>query len=160
MYTAVGACQLGFLANFLSHSVISGFTTGAAILIGLSQLKYCLGLRMPRTDTALETIRELARALHGFQPLEAVMCVFWLATLLTVKRLSKRHPRFAWLRPLGPIGVCLTAIAVVKVFDLDNRGLVHTVTKIKQGAALVHRSPSKLNTTPSKLFHPRHFLLQ
>lgn len=31
MYTAVGATNLGFLTNFLSHSVIGGFTSGAAI---------------------------------------------------------------------------------------------------------------------------------
>ena len=38
MYTAVGALRLGFLTNFLSHSVISGFTSGAAVIIGLSQV--------------------------------------------------------------------------------------------------------------------------
>jgi sulfate transporter 4 len=31
MYTAIGALNLGFLTNFLSHSVIGGFTSGAAI---------------------------------------------------------------------------------------------------------------------------------
>lgn len=31
MYTAVGVFNLGFLTNFLSHSVIGGFTSGAAI---------------------------------------------------------------------------------------------------------------------------------
>jgi MFS superfamily sulfate permease-like transporter len=38
MYTAVGALRLGFLTNLLSHSVISGFTSGAAVIIGLSQV--------------------------------------------------------------------------------------------------------------------------
>jgi MFS superfamily sulfate permease-like transporter len=40
----VGALRLGFLTNFLSHSVISGFTSGAAVIIGLSQV----GLRAGR----------------------------------------------------------------------------------------------------------------
>lgn len=31
MYTAIGVFNLGFLTNFLSHSVIGGFTSGAAI---------------------------------------------------------------------------------------------------------------------------------
>lgn len=39
MYVALGALRLGFLTNFLSHSVISGFTTGAAIVIGISQVR-------------------------------------------------------------------------------------------------------------------------
>jgi hypothetical protein len=38
MYTAVGALRLGFLTNFLSHAVVSGFTSGATIIIGLSQV--------------------------------------------------------------------------------------------------------------------------
>ena len=45
LWFIVGALQLGFLARFLSHSVISGFTTGAALTIGLSQLKYILGIK-------------------------------------------------------------------------------------------------------------------
>lgn len=39
MYIALGGLRLGFLTNFLSHSVISGFTTGAAIVIGVSQVR-------------------------------------------------------------------------------------------------------------------------
>ena len=38
IYIALGALRLGFLTNFLSHSVISGFTTGAAVVIGVSQV--------------------------------------------------------------------------------------------------------------------------
>lgn len=38
MYTIIGVLRLGFLTNFLSHSVIGGFTSGAAIIIGLSQV--------------------------------------------------------------------------------------------------------------------------
>lgn len=38
MYIGLGVLRLGFLTNFLSHSVISGFTSGAAIVIGLSQV--------------------------------------------------------------------------------------------------------------------------
>lgn len=37
-YTAVGVFNLGFLTNFLSHSVIGGFTSGAAVIIGMSQV--------------------------------------------------------------------------------------------------------------------------
>jgi sulfate transporter 4 len=38
LYTAVGLLRLGWLTNFLSHSVVSGFTTGAAVIIGMSQV--------------------------------------------------------------------------------------------------------------------------
>ena len=39
---------LGVLVNFISHSVIVGFTAGAAILIATSQLKHFVGLDIPR----------------------------------------------------------------------------------------------------------------
>ena len=38
MYTMVGMLKLGWLTNFISHSVIAGFMSGAAITIGLSQV--------------------------------------------------------------------------------------------------------------------------
>ena len=41
---AMGAMRLGFLANFLSHPVISGFITASGLLIALSQLKHILGI--------------------------------------------------------------------------------------------------------------------
>mmetsp|Transcript_32924 Transcript_32924/g.84134 ORF Transcript_32924/g.84134 Transcript_32924/m.84134 type:complete len:91 (-) Transcript_32924:268-540(-) len=37
-YAVLGLVRLGFLTKFLSHSVISGFTSGAAIIIGFSQV--------------------------------------------------------------------------------------------------------------------------
>ncbi len=45
----LGIFKLGFLVNFLSHPVISGFTSAAALIIGLSQLKSLLGIDIPRS---------------------------------------------------------------------------------------------------------------
>ncbi len=39
MYTCVGLLRLGWLANFLSHSVVSGFMSGASIIIAMSQVQ-------------------------------------------------------------------------------------------------------------------------
>lgn len=44
----MGLLRLGFLVNFLSHPVLSGFVSAAAVVIGLSQLKHLLGFAMPR----------------------------------------------------------------------------------------------------------------
>ena len=38
MYTAVGVLRMGWVTNFLSHAVISGFMTGACVTIALSQV--------------------------------------------------------------------------------------------------------------------------
>lgn len=52
----LGVFRLGFLVNFLSHPVISGFTSAAALIIGLSQLKHLLGVSIPRSHHVHEII--------------------------------------------------------------------------------------------------------
>src|SRR5690554_5366786 len=45
----MGLMKLGFVVNFLSRPVINGFTSAAAIVIGLSQFKHWLGIELPQT---------------------------------------------------------------------------------------------------------------
>lgn len=56
----MGIARLGTLVNFISHSVVLGFTAGAALLIATSQLKHLFGLLFPRTHHFHETIHALA----------------------------------------------------------------------------------------------------
>lgn len=133
LYLIVGVFRLGFFANFLSHSVISGFTTGAALIIGLSQLKYFFGISIPSTETALQTFIEICKNIDGTQWREVVMCSVWLIMLITMKHLAKRFKKLAWLRPLGPITVCVIAIITVVIGNLDGKGLIRTVQHIPQG---------------------------
>ena len=60
---ALGLARLGALADFVSHSVMTGFVTGAAILIALSQLDKALGLDLPRAEALGSFIAELLRSL-------------------------------------------------------------------------------------------------
>ena len=50
---ALGLLRAGFVVNFLSHAVISGFTSAAALVIGLSQLKHLLGVDIPREENVI-----------------------------------------------------------------------------------------------------------
>lgn len=52
----MGVINLGFLVNFLSHPVIAGFTSAAAIIIGFSQLKHLLGVNIPRHHYFYQTV--------------------------------------------------------------------------------------------------------
>ncbi len=56
----LGIMRAGFLTNFLSHPVISGFTSAAAIVIGLSQIKHLFGVDIPR-GSVVETLTNLAQ---------------------------------------------------------------------------------------------------
>jgi len=53
----MGVVRLGTLVNFISHSVVIGFTAGAAILIITNQLKHFFGLDMPRGLEFYESIQ-------------------------------------------------------------------------------------------------------
>jgi SulP family sulfate permease len=52
----MGVLRLGFLVNFLSRSVTSGFISGAAVIIGFSQVKHLLGLKIPATESFGELV--------------------------------------------------------------------------------------------------------
>jgi hypothetical protein len=51
--------RLGWLIRFISHSVISGFTTASAIVIGLSQIKYFLGYSVTRSSKIIPLIESI-----------------------------------------------------------------------------------------------------
>jgi SulP family sulfate permease len=53
----MGLFRVGFLVNFLSHPVLSGFTSAAAIVIGTSQLKHIMGISIPSTESVFELLR-------------------------------------------------------------------------------------------------------
>ncbi|MBI44163.1 sulfate permease [Marinobacter lutaoensis] len=63
MLTLMGVLKLGFLANFLSHPVISGFITASGLVIAASQLKHLLGIEASGhnlVDILLSLARNLA----------------------------------------------------------------------------------------------------
>ncbi|NBS20126.1 MAG: sodium-independent anion transporter, partial [Flavobacteriia bacterium] len=51
---AMGLFRMGFLVNFLSHPVLSGFTSAAAMIIGTSQLKSLFGVSLPSSKLVHE----------------------------------------------------------------------------------------------------------
>jgi len=84
---AMGLLRLGFLANFLSHPVISGFISASALLIAAGQLNTILGIEA-RGHTFVEIVANLARHLPQTQSLSAAvgLCaaafLFWARTAL------------------------------------------------------------------------------
>ncbi len=64
-HLVLGFGRLGFVVNFLSHSVLVGFTAAAAIIIGFSQVKHLLGVSVPRTDHFHETVTEVLSVIGG-----------------------------------------------------------------------------------------------
>ncbi len=56
---SMGLAKMGKLVNFVSHSVIIGFTAGAGILIGFKQLKHVFGLDIPQGSSFYDIIKHI-----------------------------------------------------------------------------------------------------
>tara|TARA_R110000824_G_scaffold318073_1_gene505188 strand:+ start:6358 stop:8121 length:1764 start_codon:yes stop_codon:yes gene_type:complete len=144
----MGFFKLGFLANFLSHPVVSGFITASGIIIGLGQFRHILGISasgdnlVELTETlvtnlgsANATTMLLGFAALGFliwsrKGLKSLLIKFSAPTQL-VSLLPKIAPVFA---------VILTSLAAY-YFDLQSSGL-----------ALVGNIPSGLPTPVLPVF--------
>lgn len=88
----LGFFRLGFLVNFLSHPVISGFTSAAALIIGFSQLKHLLGISIPRSHHIHEII---LNAIQGFADYNWVTIGIGLAAIaliIAIKKINRAIP--------------------------------------------------------------------
>ena len=88
----MGAARLGFIVNFLSNPVISGFTSAAALVIGLSQLKHLLGIELPRSARFHTLALESAGHLGELHPATALIGVVAVALLVGLKRWKPAFP--------------------------------------------------------------------
>lgn len=85
---ALGLFRMGVLINLASHPVILGFTNAAALIIGLSLLNSFLGVPMPRSDSFLSDLWQVAQQLtsaHGptlLFGLGALGALYWLRAYL------------------------------------------------------------------------------
>ncbi len=111
---AMGLARLGILINFVSHSVIVGFATGAGILIAIKQLKPLLGLNFP-TGTIVDTVTGTVLHLPESHTQTAVI---GLSTILFVIILKKINPKI----PSALLSIVLASI-IVYIFELDQAGV-------------------------------------
>lgn len=103
---AVGALRLGSLANFISPSVLLGFTCGAATLIGLYALKDLFGLAVPTGTSAFGVVRFLFDNLDTIHGNAVLVGGVTLAATVAIKRISRRLP-FMLLGLLAGYGVAM-----------------------------------------------------
>ena len=80
----LGLIRAGFLVSFISHPVISGFTSAAAIVIGLSQIRHLLGLSLPR-GSVMETVTGLFTNIAATKPVTFVIGIGAVAILMIMK---------------------------------------------------------------------------
>lgn len=89
---AMGLARLGALVNFISHTVIIGFTAGAALLIAASQIKNFFGLPIPRGAHFHEVLMYFGTHLADIQPWVLAVSAITLASGVLAKRYSGKLP--------------------------------------------------------------------
>ncbi|MCC5956854.1 MAG: sulfate permease [Natronohydrobacter sp.] len=127
---ALGLLRLGFLANFLSHPVISGFITAAGILIAASQLRHLLGANISG-KTLPEVIPSLAANISGLSALTVLLSalvlgfLFWsrsgMAKLLM--RLGLSGPMAKLLAKTALLIAVVGSTLLVWGFGLNTQGV-------------------------------------
>ncbi|MDN3522913.1 SulP family inorganic anion transporter [Halomonas ramblicola] len=89
---AMGLLRLGSLVSFISHTVVIGFTAGAAILIATSQLKHLLGVSVAGGQGFLLDLAALIQKLPETNPYALAIGLISLVTSVLVRRLNRRWP--------------------------------------------------------------------
>ena len=139
MLAVLGFLRMGFLANLLSHPVISGFITASGILIATSQLKHILGVSAGG-DNWPEMLGGLAAAIDTINPwtliigIPATLFLFWvrkgLKPSLVKLGLAPRAADIA--AKAGPVIAVVATILAAIGLNLEDRG-VNLVGAIPQG---------------------------
>jgi len=133
MLAILGLLRAGFLANLLSHPVISGFITASGVLIATSQLRHILGVS-GGGDNWPEMLGSIGASLGTTNPwtlaigIPALAFLFWVrrGAKPALMRLGLADKPADMIAKAGPVvAVALTIIAVI-VFDLGEKGVAIT----------------------------------
>ncbi|KAJ0040503.1 hypothetical protein Pint_26652 [Pistacia integerrima] len=132
---AFGLFRSGFLVDFLSHAAIVGFMAGAAIVIGLQQLKGLLGISHFTNKTDVMSVMEAVwKSLyhHHWNPHDCILGCSFLIFILTTRFLGKRNRKLFWLPAIAPLISVVLSTVIVIITRADKHG-VKTVKHIKGG---------------------------
>jgi SulP family sulfate permease len=115
----MGLAKLGTLVNFISHSVVTGFTAGAAILIATNQVKHFTGLAIPRGTSFTDT---WSIALSHASEINTAIFAVGLATLLLGIAVKHWLPRWPYMIVAMLGGSALAALGAWKGVGLPTVG--------------------------------------
>jgi sulfate permease, SulP family len=126
----LGLFRIGFLANFLSHPVISGFITASGIIIAVSQLKHVLGIKASG-ENLLQIIGSLTSNISGTNFITLTVGVlstgflFWARKGLKpfLIRTGMRPGAAAILARTGPVAAIALTTLAAWALSLGDKGV-------------------------------------
>lgn len=115
----LGIARFGFLVNFLSHPVLTGFTSAAAVIIGLSQLKHLLGFDLLRSNFIHEILWAAVGRLDEVHALTLLLGVGSIALLVSLRLWRRSLPGALVAGAKGPIKDVLDAGGLIDELGED-----------------------------------------
>ncbi|MHB1290790.1 MAG: SulP family inorganic anion transporter [Sulfuricella sp.] len=104
---ALGLARMGVLVNFISHTVVIGFTAGAALLIAGSQVKNFLGINIPRGTPFYEVIHQMFAQAGDINPWVLSIGILTLGTGMFFKRFIPKFPYMIGAMIVGSLAAYL-----------------------------------------------------
>ena len=138
--TFMGLARLGFLINFISHPVISGFTSAAAVIIGVSQLKHLFGLDIPRSSFVPTTLGNIINSWAMVNYSAVTIGLIGIVIILYLRKVNRAIP--------GALVVVVLGILTVKICNLEQSG-VDIVGTVPQGLPNLTAIDTSLTTWQS-----------
>ena len=89
---AFGLARLGSLVNFVSHTVVIGFTAGAAILIATSQIKNITGIHIPKGESFINVWIDVFTNIGQTNTYIFIIAIVTLITTILIKRYTPKIP--------------------------------------------------------------------
>ena len=135
----VGLLRLGFLANFLSHSVVTAFGSAAALIIAFSQLRHLLGVKIANTESFWLLLQRLWQSLEGVNWATLGLGLLSIALLVYAQRklpaqLRRLPPLWVLILTKGaPLGAVFLTTLLVWGLNLSERAGVAVVGSIPAG---------------------------
>ena len=120
---AMGLARMGVLVNFISHTVVLGFTAGAGLLIISTQVTHFLGIPMPRGISFAETLHH---TLYGLNEINWYVASVGMMTLLVGTFIKRRYRRLPYMI-LAMIAGSLYAALLGLIPQLDAHAQIQTV---------------------------------
>jgi sulfate permease, SulP family len=117
----LGLFKLGFLVNFLSHPVISGFTSAAAFIIGLSQLKHLLGINIPRSHYINQILSNAVNNIDAINWITLIIGIVGITIIVLIKKYKKSLS--------GQLIAVIFGILVVVIFGLNTGSFSVSIIK-------------------------------
>jgi len=114
--STMGLARLGRLVNFVSDSVIVGFTAGAGVLIFFNQIRNLMRVSIPSSPAFVETVHNLALKIDEAHWISIALGVGVVAIILVLRKVNPKLP--------SSLIAIVSAALIVGLFDLELMGVI------------------------------------